>query len=110
MTFSEYEKAAQRTSNTHTSFAKIENGLFGLCGEVGELADHYKKYLFQGHEFDGQHLIREAGDVLWYLVELAKGLGVTLEDIAKANIAKLMARYPEGFDPDKSMHRQEDDT
>lgn len=109
MTFIEYQQAAQRTSNTHLFSSKIENGLLGLCGEVGELADHYKKYLYQGHDYDREHMIREAGDVLWYLAELAMGLECTLEDIAQANIDKLKARYPDGFDSDKSMHRKAGD-
>lgn len=109
MTLNEYQKAAQRTSNTHMSSTKIENALLGLAGEVGELADHYKKYAFQGHEYNAQHMMREAGDVLWYLAELASGLGIPLDIIAEANIAKLKARYPDGFDPDKSMHRKAGD-
>lgn len=75
MTGVEYQQLAQRTSNTNLSSSKIENALFGLAGEVGELHDHYKKYVFQGHSFDRAHMIREAGDVAWYLAELAAGLG-----------------------------------
>lgn len=109
MTLNEYQQAAQRTSNTLTFSAKLENGLLGLCGEVGELADHYKKYLFQGHEYDREHMKKELGDCLWYVAETACGLGCTLEDIAQMNINKLKARYPDGFDPDKSMHRKAGD-
>ena len=110
MTLTEYQIAAQRTSNTRSKNAKIDNAMLGLSGEVGELADHMKKHLFQGHDFDRQHMIREAGDVLWYLAELAVGLGTTLDHIAEVNIDKLKARYPEGFEEERSMHRMEDDT
>lgn len=109
MTLMEYQKAAQRTSNTITSDAKIENGLFGLAGEVGELCDAWKKHRYQGHDFDRVHMIRELGDVLWYVVELARGLDATLDIVAKANIEKLKARYPEGFEAGRSMHREEGD-
>lgn len=109
MTLDEYQKAAQRTSNTHTLTGKVENGLYGLAGEVGELHDHYKKYLFQQHEFDKEHMKKELGDVLWYVAELACGLGCTLHEIAQMNIDKLKARYPDGFEADKSLHRQEGD-
>lgn len=106
----EYQQLAQRTSNTNLSSSKIENGLLGLSGEVGELCDHYKKYLYQGHSFDRAHMIREAGDVAWYLAELASGLGCTMEEIFLANINKLEKRYPGAvFDPDKSLHRAEGD-
>lgn len=109
MTLNEYQQAAQRTSNTIMFTSKIENGLFGLAGEVGELHDLWKKHRYQGHEFDREHMIREAGDVFWYLAELACGLDCTLEDIAQMNIEKLKARYPSGFEADRSMHRAEGD-
>lgn len=109
MTLNEYQLAAQRTSNTHTFTVKIENGLFGLAGEVGELHDLWKKHMFQRHDFDREHMIRELGDVLWYAAELACGLDCTLEEVAQMNIEKLKARYPKGFDPERSMNRVEGD-
>lgn len=109
MTMRGYHKAAQRTSNTNTFDSKLENGLMGLAGEVGELCDLWKKYRFQGHEFDRMHMIRELGDVLWYVVETACGLNTDLEIVAMTNIDKLLTRYPEGFSPDKSVHRAEGD-
>lgn len=105
----EYQEAAQRTSNTNLSDSKIENGLFGLAGEVGELHDLYKKYRFQGHGFDRGRMISELGDVLWYVVELACGLDTSLDVVAQTNIIKLQARYPSGFDAERSMHRAEGD-
>lgn len=109
MNLNEYQRLAQRTANTGRPSAKLENGILGLCGELGEIADIWKKYMYQGHEFDFDHAIREAGDILWYIAELAAGLGCTLEDIAQINIDKLRTRYPDGFDAEKSMHRQEGD-
>ena len=109
MTLNEYQKAAQRTSNLDCIGAKIENGLHGLAGEVGELHDHWKKYLYQRHEFNAEHMRKELGDVLWYVAEMACGLGCTLEEIAQMNIDKLLARYPDGFTAEKSLNRAEDD-
>ena len=103
MTLMEYQRAAQRTSNTITSDVKIENGLFGLAGEVGELCDAWKKHRYQGHGFDRKHMISELGDVLWYVVELACGLDVSLDIVAQTNILKLKARYPDGFTADRSI-------
>ena len=101
----EYHKLAQRTSSTSTARAKIENGCLGLAGESGEVCDILKKHLFQGHGLDGDSVIDELGDVLWYISELAAGLNKTLEEVATHNIAKLKARYPDGFDPERSQHR-----
>mgnify|MGYP001149629889 CR=1 FL=1 len=107
MNFNEYQKLAQRTSNSKTPSGKIENGCLGLAGESGECCDLLKKYLFQGHELENQRLTEELGDVLWYAAELASGLGMTLSDIAEANIKKLKSRYPDGFDVSRSLNREE---
>lgn len=106
MHFYEYQTAAQRTANKSAyDIEKIMNGCLGLAGESGECCDILKKNMFQGHKLDEDHLIEELGDVLWYCAELATGLGVSLDEVAKRNIEKLKERYPEGFDPERSIHR-----
>jgi NTP pyrophosphatase (non-canonical NTP hydrolase) len=52
-------------------------------------------------------MIEELGDVLWYCAELACGLGVTLDEVAMRNIDKLRRRYPEGFDAERSINRDD---
>lgn len=107
MTLNDYQRMARRTAGTKQKSDKMEESLFGLAGEVGELCDHYKKHKHQGHDIDYDHMAEEAGDVLWYLAEIADALGTTLEDIARRNIAKLRNRYPDGFDPERSINREE---
>lgn len=107
MDFAEYEKAAQRTSNTITDKDKIINGCMGLAGEAGEVIDVLKKHMFQGHELDRAKMIDECSDVMWYLAEIATGLGVTLEEIAQHNVDKLWKRFPTGFDSVRSVNREE---
>jgi NTP pyrophosphatase (non-canonical NTP hydrolase) len=102
-----YQELAQRTQIAKTPGAKLENGCLGLAGEVGECCDILKKHLFQGHELDRDHIVEELGDVMWYIAETASALNVTLEDVARYNIEKLRARYPDGFDPERSIHRVE---
>lgn len=101
-----YEGLAQRTSNTSAPRDKLLNAALGLSGEVGEVNDAIKKHLFQGHVLDKEHLIEEAGDVAWYLAELAVALETPLSEILLANIEKLKKRYPDGFDPERSVHRE----
>lgn len=105
MTLNEYQAAAQRTSTYQESLDKLVNGMLGLFGEGGECADVLKKALYQGHIFDKEHMAIELGDVMWYVAETAAGLGMTLEEIAQRNIDKLKARYPDGFDPERSKNR-----
>ena len=61
----------------------------------------------QRHAFDPMKMVDELGDVLWYVAQLATGLSVTLEYVAQHNVDKLLARYPDGFDSEKSIHRKE---
>lgn len=110
MTIKEYQTAAQRTSNTDlTNGEHLINGALGLCGEAGEVADLVKKAYMQGHSIDRQHIAKEIGDCCWYIVEAAVAIGYDLEEIMQMNIDKLKARYPDGFDPNKSMHRKAGD-
>ena len=88
---------------------RLINGLMGLNGEAGEAIDILKKHLFQGHELDREHLAKELGDVAWYLAISADALGYTLEQILQINIDKLRARYPDGFEADRSLNRKEED-
>ncbi len=106
MTINEYQKLAMTTLNPKLSEKDILiNGVMGLCGEAGEAIDIVKKHLAQGHELDREHLIGELGDIAWYLAETATVLGVDLEEVLQRNIDKLRARYPEGFDTEKSKNR-----
>ena len=108
MTINEYQKLAMTTLNPALSEKDVLiNGVMGLCGESGEAIDIVKKWLAQGHELDREKLAKELGDICWYLAETATALGLSLEDIMAANIEKLKARYPEGFDTARSVNRVE---
>lgn len=106
MTINEYQKLAMTTLNKDLNKKDILiNGVMGLCGESGEAIDIVKKHLAQGHELDREHLIKELGDIAWYLAETATALDVTLEEVFSGNIEKLKKRYPEGFDKERSIQR-----
>lgn len=106
MTGNEYQRLAMTTLNPALSKQDVLiNGVMGLCGESGEAIDMVKKHLHQGHELDKENLIKELGDIAWYLAETAYALDVDLDEVLEQNIAKLKARYPEGFDTEKSIHR-----
>ena len=106
MTANEYQKRAMATLNPALSRKDVLiNSVMGLCGESGEAIDIVKKWLAQGHELDKEHLAKELGDVAWYLAEAATALDVDLSDILQQNLDKLAARYPEGFDAQRSRVR-----
>ena len=107
MTINEYQRLAMTTLNPALSDKDVLiNGVMGLCGEAGEVIDHVKKHLAQGHPLDKDHMAKELGDVAWYLAEAATGLGVPLSEILQGNLDKLHARYPQGFDTKRSQNRE----
>ena len=106
MNINEYQKEAMTLLNPAlTEKDVLMNALMGLCGESGEAIDLMKKHLYQGHELDRDKLIKELGDIAWYLAETAYALDVPLEEVFRRNLDKLKSRYPEGFDPERSIHR-----
>ncbi|MDO4852291.1 MAG: nucleoside triphosphate pyrophosphohydrolase family protein [Clostridia bacterium] len=107
MTANDYQRQAMRTLNPALGERDVLiNGVMGLCGEAGEAIDLVKKHLAQGHALDRERLAKELGDVAWYLAETATAIGCDLETILAENLEKLRARYPDGFDAERSVHRE----
>lgn len=103
----DYQTLAARTLRRDMSEDKqLSNAAMGLCGEAGEVCDLLKKHLYQGHELDRHDLAEELGDVAWYLAAAATVAGLSLGDIMQCNIDKLKARYPKGFEADRSINRE----
>jgi NTP pyrophosphatase (non-canonical NTP hydrolase) len=92
-TFNEYQKLAEKTA-IYT--AKLVYPTLGLAGEAGEFSNKVKKIIRdkqgQVDAESREDMIKELGDVLWYLSACATDLGVTLNSVAEQNIAKLNKR------------------
>lgn len=107
MDFKEYSEKALRTAATYDTIEEqiTEAGL-GISGEAGEVADHVKKILFQGHDLERKEILLELGDIGWYLNLMLDALGYTWEEMWSANIEKLEKRYPTGaFRIEDSVNR-----
>lgn len=101
-----YQALAARTINRNLSKPEIErHGLYGLGAEAGEVQAIFQKEL-QGHDVRKDDLMKELGDVLWMVAEICTVCGLSMADVAQLNISKLMDRYPDGFDPERSLHRK----
>lgn len=108
MTFEEFQQAAARTLPDRPKYMSRPERLvlaLGLAGEAGEAIDLIKKVEGHGHDLDAAKLTAELGDVLWYLAALSSAYGLSLNDIACANVDKLWKRYPQGFTPQASRER-----
>nr|DAE93115.1 MAG TPA: NTP-PPase-like protein [Caudoviricetes sp.] len=111
LSINEYQQEALRTArlDKFNRIEQITNGVLGMNGEAGECADLVKKHLFQGHDLDEMHLLKELGDVAWYLAVTAWTLGYDLETVLQMNVEKLRERYPNGFSEERSTHRETGD-
>lgn len=92
-------------------YARLDNAVAGLTGEAGEVADIWKKLKYHNLEFDEEcrnHLIKELGDVCWYLMQTAIALDVPLDEVIYRNIEKLQKRHPHGFSPEYMKNKKED--
>ena len=91
---------------------RLITAALGLSAEAGEFGDLVKKCLFQGKELNKENrelMIKELGDVMWYLSQGCMALGVTIDEVLWANIDKLEKRYPNGFEVARSENRSKVD-
>jgi len=68
----------------------------GIAGEAGEIAEKVKKWMRGDKELDKAEVVKEIGDVMWYLASLADDLGYTLQNVVDVNIEKLSSRKDRG--------------
>lgn len=123
MTGREYQELAMRTNDGKNkirlfdktarldsiNLGDVLNAALGMSGEVGELNDIIKKWVFHEKELDETHLKKELGDVLWYVALMAESFSWSLDEVMELNVAKLEKRYPEGFDTYRANNRKEGD-
>ena len=97
----EYQDKAKKydlfnATGNYNTVAFVEKVL-GLAGEAGETADKIKKILRDKDgaidEHDKLEVVKELGDVLWYIASIARYLDVSLEEVAKLNLEKLEGRH-----------------
>lgn len=104
LTFDQYDRACAEQStypeaNTRSP-GELLYAVLALAGEAGELANELKKAIARD-KFGKlaltpsrlEALREELGDVLWYASRVAYALGVTTEQAARKNTAKIDSRY-----------------
>lgn len=98
--FQSYQSLAMRTArkpdHAHLEF-DLQHAAIGLAGEVGELADTVKRFVFYRQQLDKENVVEELGDILWYLALAATAVGADLGKLAEQNIDKLKRRYPHHY-------------
>jgi NTP pyrophosphatase (non-canonical NTP hydrolase) len=102
----------ERIVTLHANVPLLLTASVGLASESGEFSEIVKKVIFQGKELNVDvryHMLRELGDICWYLANAANALDADLEEIVKMNIKKLESRYPNGFEVSRSENRAKGD-
>lgn len=108
MELRDYERAAERTMNPSlTDAGRLMDAAAGLAEEAGETLGLVRKHVSAGHPLDRDRLKIELGDALWCLAITARCAGLTLDEIAAGNVAKLERRYPLGFTGQASQARDQ---
>ena len=94
----DYQVAAARTINPALDGEqRLLDAACGLAEEAGEILGHVRKHVMQRRPLQRREVTHELGDALWCLAITAQSLGLTLSEIAAANLDKLRARHPDGF-------------
>ncbi|MBV8992967.1 MAG: nucleoside triphosphate pyrophosphohydrolase family protein [Pseudonocardiales bacterium] len=96
MEFSEYQrKSAKTDQKPGEDLEAVVVHLLGLIGEAGSVAEAYKKKLRDrdAHGTWKVQLREELGDIMWYVATVARKVGLDLDDIAAANLAKTCSRW-----------------
>jgi len=79
----------------------------GMAGEAGEFLDEVKKLWIYGKPTDLQKLVKEMGDLEFYMQAARNHLGITREEVIQANREKLIARYPTGYTDADAIARKD---
>ena len=104
MNFDEYTKNALGTLSTDYAYGDITPQMMGmvlgLSDESGEVLGKFKKLLRDKRgvltDEDKAEIMKEIGDVLWYVTTISHLLGYSLEDVARKNNDKLLSRKDRG--------------
>ena len=100
MTIEEYQKLSRETAVYPGAGKNFIYPTLGLAGETGEAVEIIKKVMRDNNgqvsEEAKTALVKELGDILWYIAQLATETGLSLDDIANNNIEKLRSRKERG--------------
>jgi NTP pyrophosphatase (non-canonical NTP hydrolase) len=96
MTFEEYQVEARKTAIYPNKDNNFIYPTLGLVGEAGEVAEKIKKVIRDGNgivsDEKREEITKELGDVLWYIANLSKELGISMDTVAERNLEKLKSR------------------
>jgi NTP pyrophosphatase (non-canonical NTP hydrolase) len=109
MTLNEYQAKAWKTAIYPCKGHNLIYPVLGLNGEAGEIAEACKKMMRDDHNHltieRKSDIIKEVGDVLWYVAALCQELNMPMEKVAQMNLRKLADRQKRGKIQGDGDHR-----
>jgi len=100
MDFNTYEQHAASTAIYPNRGSNLPYAVLGLAGETGEVAEKVKKLLRGDRVMDDDYrqlIKKELGDVLWYIAAVCHETGLSMDEVAEANVRKLASRKERGL-------------
>lgn len=104
MTLDEYGKQAISTLTSDHAYgdlsAELTAQVLGLVGESGEVAEKFKKLIRDKagklSDDDRAELLKELGDILWYVNAVSHLLDSSIDEVAEKNLQKVLSRKERG--------------
>ena len=88
-------------------YGKVSTKQAMLPPVAGGICDHIKKMYFHGHDIPKDDLFKLLSYFQNIILDICDESGFDIKEIWQLNIDKLKKRYPDGFDSEKSIHREE---
>lgn len=94
-----YDSFLDRINHLHSEHFNVNRLLtaaIGIPSEGGEFSEIVKKIVFQNREYtpiERDRMIKELGDVLWYVAHACNALDVSIQQVIDENVSKLAERY-----------------
>lgn len=94
-----YDSFIDRVNYLHSNHFNVNTLLtaaIGIPSEGGEFSEIVKKVVFQNREYtpiERDKMIKELGDVLWYVTHACNALDVSIQEVIDQNVSKLTERY-----------------
>ena len=101
-----YDQFVKQLFKAGTLEEEITHAALGIAGEAGEIVELLKKRVIYGKTLDIKEVIKEVGDLRFYLEALCNTLDISDQEVLQANANKLATRYKDlTYSPEQALSR-----
>ena len=109
--YEEFVRKLFKTTNSNGANDFIWNlthSALGIGGEAGEVVDLIKKTFANNRTLDGDKLVKELGDLMFYIQAMCNTINIPLITVLQNNVDKLTKRFPEGYSDAAALARADE--